>query len=164
MAIRKIREWGDEVLNTVCRPVTKMTEHLGELIDDMLETMYESSGVGLAAPQVGVLKRVVVIDVSEDRNEPYVLINPRILESSGEQTGYEGCLSVPNKIGEVTRPAYVKVAALDRDMKEFELEGTEMMARCLCHELDHLDGIMYVSKTEGPLQDSRVLEEQETEE
>ncbi|MCR5251002.1 MAG: peptide deformylase [Lachnospiraceae bacterium] len=162
MAIRNIREIGDEVLTSTCRPITKMTEHLNELIDDMLETMYDAAGVGLAAPQVGVLKRVVVIDVTGE--DPHVLINPEIIASSGEQTGYEGCLSVPGKIGEVTRPAYVKVKALDRDMKEFELEGTELLARCICHELDHLDGVMYTTKVEGPLRSTEELHDEEDDE
>ena len=115
MAIRKIREIGDEVLTKVCKEVTKMTPRTTELIDDMLETMYEAMGVGLAAPQVGILKRIVVIDIGEG---PVVMINPRIVESSGEQTGEEGCLSVPGKSGIVTRPNYVKAVALDEDMKE----------------------------------------------
>lgn len=159
MAIRNVRKQGDEVLKTPCKPVTKVTAHLNELIDDMFETMYEANGVGLAAPQVGVLKRLVVIDVTGE--DPHVLINPRILESSGEQTGWEGCLSVPAKVGEVTRPAYVRVAAQDRELKEFEIEGTELLARCLCHEIDHLDGIMYTSKVNGPLKDVSSLSEDE---
>ena len=137
MAIRKIREIGDEVLTKVCKEVTKMTPRTTELIDDMLETMYEAMGVGLAAPQVGILKRIVVIDVGEG---PIVLINPEILETSGEQTGDEGCLSVPGMAGQVTRPNYVKVKALDEDMNEVEYEGEGLLARAFCHELDHLDG------------------------
>ena len=128
-----------------------MTPRVKELIEDMLDTMYEANGVGLAAPQVGVLKRIVVIDVTGE--DPHILINPRIVETSGEQTGAEGCLSVPGKSGQVTRPNYVKVVALDVDMKEYELEGTELLARAICHELDHLDGHLYVEKVEGPLQD-----------
>lgn len=151
MAIRNIREIGDEVLGKKCREVTEMTPRIRELIEDMLETMYEANGVGLAAPQVGVLRRIVVIDVVGD--EPHVLINPRIVESSGEQTGQEGCLSVPGKTGQVTRPNYVKAVALDVNMREFELEGTELLARAICHELDHLDGHLYVEKVEGSLQD-----------
>ncbi len=151
MAIRNIREIGDEVLGKKCREVTEMTPRIRELIEDMLETMYEANGVGLAAPQVGVLRRIVVIDVVGD--EPHILINPRIVESSGEQTGQEGCLSVPGKTGQVTRPNYVKAVALDVNMREFELEGTELLARAICHELDHLDGHLYVEKVEGPLQD-----------
>ena len=119
--------------------------------------MYEANGVGLAAPQVGVLKRIVVIDTTGE--DPHILINPRIVESSGEQTGQEGCLSVPGKSGQVTRPNYVKAVALDVNMKEFELEGTELLARAICHELDHLDGHLYVEKAEGPLQDVRYDED-----
>ena len=151
MAIRNIREMGEEVLNKKCKMVTEMTPRTKELIEDMLDTMYEANGVGLAAPQVGILKRIVVIDTTGEN--PYILINPRIVESSGEQTGQEGCLSVPGKSGVVTRPNYVKVVALDVNMKEFELEGTELLARAICHELDHLDGHLYVEKVEGPLMD-----------
>ena len=143
MAIRKIREIGDEVLTKVCKEVTKMTPRTTELIDDMLETMYEAMGVGLAAPQVGILKRIVVIDIGEG---PVVMINPRIVESSGEQTG-----EVPGKSGIVTRPKYVKAVALDEDMKEYEIEGEGLMARAICHELEHLDGHLYVEKVEGEL-------------
>ena len=123
----------------------------------MLETMYDANGVGLAAPQVGVLKRIVVIDVTGE--DPIVLINPRILETSGEQTGGEGCLSLPGKSGTVTRPHYVKVKAYDREMKPFEIEGTELLARAFCHEIDHLDGHMYVEKVEGELTDVEEVEE-----
>ena len=152
MAIRNVRKLGDETLETVCRPVKKMTDHLQELIDDMFDTMYEANGVGLAAPQVGVLRRIVVIDVTGE--DPYVLINPEIIETDGEQQAYEGCLSVPGKVGMVTRPAYVKAKALDRNMEEFILEGEELLARAICHELDHLDGIMYTTKVEGDLEDT----------
>lgn len=134
-----------------------MTPRIKELIEDMLETMYDANGVGLAAPQVGVLKRIVVIDVTGE--DPIVLINPRILETSGEQTGGEGCLSLPGKSGTVTRPNYVKVKAYDRDMKPFEIEGTELLARAFCHEIDHLDGHMYVEKVEGELTDVEEVEE-----
>lgn len=159
MAIRNIREIGEEVLTKKCKPVTEMTPRTKELIGDMLDTMYEANGVGLAAPQVGVLKRVVVIDVTGD--EPHIFINPRLVESSGEQTGQEGCLSVPGKSGQVTRPNYVKVAALDVNMKPFELEATELLARAICHELDHLEGHLYVEKVEGPLQDVQYDEDEE---
>lgn len=159
MAIRNIREIGEEVLGKRCREVTEMTPRIRELIEDMLDTMYEANGVGLAASQVGVLKRVVVIDTTGE--DPHILVNPRIVESSGEQTGPEGCLSVPGKTGQVTRPNYVKVAALDVNMKPFELEGTELLARAICHELDHLDGHLYVEKVEGPLQDVKYDEEAE---
>ncbi|MCI9189665.1 MAG: peptide deformylase [Lachnospiraceae bacterium] len=159
MAIRNIREIGEEVLGKKCRMVTEMTPRIRELIEDMLDTMYEANGVGLAAPQVGVLKRIVVIDTTGE--DPHILINPRIVESSGEQTGQEACLSVPGKTGQVTRPNYVKAVALDVNMKEFELEGTELLARAICHELDHLEGQLYVEKAEGPLQDAVTEEEEE---
>ena len=141
MAIRNIREDGDEVLRKVCKPVTQMTDRLATLIDDMFDTMYEANGVGLAAPQVGVLRRIVVIDIGE--GEPLVLINPEIVESDGEQIGAEGCLSLPGLQGEVARPQHVICKALDRDMKEITVEGEDLLARAICHELDHLDGILY---------------------
>lgn len=150
MAIRQIRIMGDEKLEKVCRPVTEMTPRTKELIQDMLDTMYDANGVGLAAPQVGILKRIVVIDIGEG---PVVLVNPEILETSGEQTGQEGCLSLPGQAGIVTRPNYVKVRAYDENMQEYELEGEELMARAICHECDHLDGIMYVRHVEGQLFD-----------
>ncbi|MCI8461896.1 MAG: peptide deformylase [Lachnospiraceae bacterium] len=159
MAIRNIREIGEEVLTKKAREVTEMTPRIRELIGDMLETMYEANGVGLAAPQVGVLKRIVVIDVTGE--DPHILINPRIVETSGEQTGQEGCLSVPGKSGQVTRPNYVKAVALDVNMKETELEGTELLARAICHEVDHLDGHLYVEKVEGPLQDVSADDDEE---
>ena len=159
MAIRNIREYGDEVLTKTCKEVKEMTPRTKELIEDMLETMYDANGVGLAAPQVGVLKRIVVIDTTGE--DPYILINPRIVESSGEQTGQEGCLSVPGKFGIVTRPNYVKAVALDVNMKPIEVEGTELLARAICHELDHLDGHLYVEKAEGPLQDMTYEDEEE---
>ncbi|MED9903760.1 MAG: peptide deformylase [Lachnospiraceae bacterium] len=157
MALRNIREIGDEVLTKSCKEIKEMTPRLRELIEDMLDTMYEANGVGLAAPQVGVLKRVVVIDTTGE--DPYVLINPRIIEMSGEQTGQEGCLSVPGKCGIVTRPDYVKAEALDIDMKPYELEGTELLARAICHELEHLDGHLYVEKVEGALMDTAEAED-----
>ncbi len=141
MALRNIREDGDEVLRKVCKPVTQMTDRLSTLIDDMFDTMYEANGVGLAAPQVGVLRRIVVIDIGE--GEPLVLINPVIVESDGEQVGAEGCLSLPGLQGEVARPQHVICKALDRDMKEITVEGEDLLARAICHELDHLDGILY---------------------
>ena len=164
MALRTIREIGDEVLNKKAKEVKQVDARTKELIRDMRETMYESGGVGLAAPQVGVLKRIVVIDVSEEQNEPHVLINPEILETSGEQTGLEGCLSVPGKSGQVTRPLYARVKAFDEEMKPFELEGTELLARAICHELDHLDGKLYVDLVEGELIDNASLAEEEAEE
>ncbi len=159
MAIRNIRELGDEVLTKRCKEVKEMTPRTRELIEDMLETMYEANGVGLAACQVGVLKRIVVIDTTGE--DPHILINPRIVETSGEQTGQEGCLSVPGKTGVVTRPNYVKCVALDPNMRPFELEGTELLARAICHELDHLDGHVYVEKVEGELMDAVNDEEEE---
>ena len=224
MALRQIRTLGDPVLEKECREVKEMTPRLQELIEDMLDTMYEHEGVGLAAPQVGVLRQIVVIDVGEDEEEeaqeqeetgakgkkekngkpgkdkkdadaeeaenpgaaknagesgearmagdtgdakragygqsgPLILINPRILQTDGEQTGPEGCLSVPGKAGQVTRPNYVKIAALNEKMEPIEVEGTELLARAICHELDHLKGVMYVEKVEGDLYD--VAEEEE---
>ena len=150
MARRTIRIQGDPVLTKKCREINEMTPKIKELIDDMLDTMYEANGVGLAGPQVGVLKRIVVIDIGEG---PVVMINPVILEKSGEQTGDEGCLSLPGKAGTVTRPNYVKARAFDENMEEYEIEGTELMARAICHELDHLDGHMYTEIVEGPLHD-----------
>ncbi len=155
MAIRKIRKIGDSILTKQTKEISEMTPSLETLIDDMLETMYDADGVGLAAPQVGVLKQLVVIDVSEGADQPIVLINPEIIETSGEQTGDEGCLSVPGKAGKVTRPNYVKVKALDRNMQPVELEGTELLARAMCHEIDHLLGVLYVEKVEGELHDNR---------
>ena len=148
MALRTIRIQGDPVLEKKCREITEMTPKLQTLIEDMLDTMYDAMGVGLAAPQVGILKRVVVIDVGEG---PIVMINPEIIETSGEQTGDEGCLSLPGKAGCVTRPNYVKARFLGEDMQEYEIEGEELLARAICHELDHLDGHMYTEKVEGPL-------------
>ena len=150
MAIRQVREIGDDILTKQCKDVHRMTLRTKILIGDMLETMYEYHGVGLAAPQVGVLKRIVVIDVGEG---PIVLINPEIVETSGEQTGEEGCLSVPGKWGIVTRPDHVKVRALDQEMNPIELEGEGLLARACCHEIDHLSGELYVDKTEDGLHD-----------
>lgn len=157
MAVRQIRVIGDEILTKKCKPVKEMTKRTKDLIEDMFETMYQADGVGLAAPQVGILKRVVAIDVG-DGNQ-YVLINPEIIEQSGEQTGYEGCLSVPGKTGIVTRPNYVKVRALDAEMNPFELEGEELLARAICHECAHLDGQLYVELVEGELMDVEAAEE-----
>lgn len=164
MALRQIRTLGDPVLEKKCREVKEMTPRLRELIDDMLETMYDSQGVGLAAPQVGVLRQIVVIDVGNEDAQPMVLINPKIIEADGEQTGPEGCLSVPGKAGQVTRPNHVRVAALNENMEPFEAEGTELLARAICHELDHLQGVMYVDKVEGQLYDVSEEEEEEAEE
>jgi peptide deformylase len=151
MAIRTIREIGDPVLNKISKQVTQMTPRTQELIDDMFETMYDANGVGLAAPQVGVLKRIIVIDTTGE--DPILLINPRIVEQSGEQSGNEGCLSVPGKTGIVTRPNYVKVVGQDEELNEIEVEGEELLARALCHEIEHLDGHLYVEKVEGELMD-----------
>lgn len=158
MALRQVRIMGDPVLEKKCREVKEVTPKLRELIGDMLDTMYDAQGVGLAAPQVGVLRRIVVIDVGEG---PYVLINPVIEATEGSQTGSEGCLSLPGQAGTVTRPNYVKVRAFDENMDEFVLEGTELLARAICHECDHLDGLMYVSKVEGELMDVEPAEEEE---
>ena len=153
MAIRNIRTMGDSCLAKECKPVKEMNQKLEILIEDMLDTMYEANGVGLAAPQVGILKQVVVIDVSPEGDSPIILINPEIIETEGSQTGEEGCLSVPGKSGVVTRPNYVKVKALDENMNEVIYEGTELLARAFCHEIDHLHGILYASKAEGGIHD-----------
>ncbi len=160
MAIRNIRTLGDEALYKVCKPVTEMTGKLSAMIDDMFDTMYEAGGVGLAAPQIGARKRLFVIDVGFEEPDPHVFINPEILEREGEQTGTEGCLSVPGKHGVVTRPQKVKVRALDRDMKEFTLEAEDLFARAICHEYDHLDGHLYTELVQGPLQDDVEREEE----
>ena len=136
-----------------------MTPRIKTLIEDMLDTMYDAQGVGLAAPQVGVLKQIVVIDVTEDGSQPIVLINPQIVKLSGTQTGQEGCLSVPGKAGIVTRANYAKVRALNEDMVEIEVEGEELLARALQHEIDHLSGVLYVSKVEGELMNASAGEE-----
>jgi len=149
MALRQIRIQGDPVLEKVCKEINEVTPRVQELIDDMIETMYAANGVGLAAPQVGILKRLVVIDVTGDN--PYVIINPKLLEADGEQTGYEGCLSLPGKSGIVTRPNHVKIVYQDENMKTQELEGTELLARAIIHEMEHLDGHMYTEKVEGDL-------------
>lgn len=157
MAVREVRQIGDEVLRKRCKEVKTMTPRTFTLIEDMFETMYEAMGVGLAAPQVGILKRIVVIDIGEG---PVLLINPEIVETSGEQTGDEGCLSVLGKAGQVTRPNYVKVKAKDINMEEIIIEGEELMARALCHEIDHLDGKLYVDIVEGELHDTAYEEEE----
>lgn len=157
MAIRTIRLQGDPILNKPCREILEMNPRLQTLIEDMLETMYEANGVGLAAPQVGILRRAVVIDVGEG---PLVMINPRIVESSGEQSGDEGCLSVPGKAGIVVRPSYVKAKFLNEEMVECEIEATELLARAICHEIEHLDGHLYVEKVVGGLHDARPEDEE----
>ncbi len=156
MALRTIRLQGDPILNKVCREVKEITPKIQELIDDMLDTMYESGGVGLAAPQVGILRRIVTIDIGDG---PIVMVNPRIISSDGEQTDGEACLSLPGKAGKVTRPNHVVARAFDEDMEEYEIEGTELLARAICHELDHLEGHMYTELVEGDLYD--VVDEEE---
>ena len=159
MALRTIRIMGDPVLTKPCKEVKEVTPRIKELIEDMIDTMYEANGVGLAAPQVGVLKRIAVVDVTGD--DRHVMINPEIIETSGEQTGNEGCLSLPGKTGVVTRPNHVIVRAYDIDMEQYEIEGEELLARALVHEIEHLDGHMYVEKVEGELMN---VENNETEE
>ena len=161
MAVREVREMGDPILNKVCKEVKELNERTLELIDDMFDTMYETNGVGLAAPQVGILKRIVVIDTTGE--DPVLMINPRIIETSGEQSGWEGCLSVPGKYGMVTRPNYVKAVAYNENMEEFTIEGTELMARAICHELEHLDGHLYTERVEGDLVNAEDLVEEEEE-
>lgn len=158
MAIRNIRVMGDRVLTKVCRPVDQMTDKISTLIGDMFDTMYDACGVGLAAPQVGILKRIVVIDVGD--GEAYCLINPEIVETSGSQTGDEGCLSVPGKAGKVTRPDHVVVRALNEHMEPVEVTGEGLLARAICHECEHLDGILYVEHVEGELHDVSYDEEE----
>ena len=159
MATRKIRLDGDDVLRKVCKPIEKMTPRLKTLIDDMYETMYDANGVGLAAPQVGILKRIVVIDIGDDN--AYTLINPKIIEADGEQTGEEGCLSLPGLQGTVTRPNHVICEAYDEDMQLRQIEGEGLLARAICHELDHLDGILYKDKVEDGLYKVEPVEPEE---
>ena len=154
MALRNIRTEGDPILAKISKPILEMNDKTKTLIEDMLETMYHANGVGLAAVQVGVLKRLVVIDVSEDGDDPIILINPEIIDKEGTQTGEEGCLSVPGKSGTVTRANHVKVKAFNKNMELFELEGDELLARAIQHEVDHLDGILYTSKVEGEIRTS----------
>lgn len=158
MAVREIRTVGDEVLGKTCKMVRTVTPRTLTLIEDMLDTMYDAMGVGLAAPQVGILQQIVVIDVGEG---PIVLINPEIIETDGEQTGEEGCLSVPGKAGQVTRPNYVKVKALDENMDEVVYEGEGLLARAFCHEIDHLYGHLYTEKVEGELHDVTYEEDED---
>lgn len=162
MAVRQLRYIGDEILAKQCKPVKEITPRITELIEDMFETMYENFGAGLAASQVGVLKQIVTIDV--DDGHQYVLINPEIIEEEGEQTGPEGCLSVPGKSGIVTRPQKVKVRAYDENMEQFELEGEDLLARCICHECAHLKGELYVTRVEGELTDVTADDDEEEEE
>lgn len=156
MAIRQIRIAGDPILNKVCKEVKELTPMLQTLIEDMLDTMYEANGVGLAAPQVGILRRIAVIDIGDG---PIVLVNPRIIEQSGEQTADEACLSLPGKAGQVTRPDHVLVRAFDEHMEEYEIEGDELLARAFCHEIEHLDGHMYMEHVIGEIHDANPEEE-----
>ena len=156
MGIRKIMTVKEPCLHKVCRPVEKFDGKLHKLLDDMKETLVDANGVGLAAPQVGILRRVVIVDTGEEMLE---LVNPELVETSGEQEGAEGCLSVPGKYGLVKRPNYAKVRAQDRDGNWFEAEGEELIARCFCHELDHLDGIVYTEIMERYLTDEELNEE-----
>ena len=157
MALRIIREMGEDCLRCVCKEVTEITPRILELIDDLKDTMYDADGVGLAAPQVGVRKRIAVVDVGEG---PVVLINPEVVYTEGEQTGNEGCLSVPGKCGQVTRPLKVRVKTRNLDFEWEEIEGEELFARAMLHEMDHLDGILYVDKVEGELMDVEDPEEE----
>ena len=159
MALREVRKEGDPVLRKECRPLKEMNDRTRQLIDDMFDTMYEAQGVGLAAPQVGILKPIVVIDVGMEEPEPLVLINPEILEMNGECTDYEGCLSVPGYQGQVSRAEQVKVRALDPEMKEFELTADGLLARCIQHETDHLHGVLYIDKVIGELEQPAADEE-----
>ena len=166
MALRQIREFGDPCLEKVCKPVKEVNKRTRDLIDDLLDTMYDAEGVGLAAPQVGILKRIAVIDAGKEyQDSPIILINPEVIETSGEQTDYEGCLSVPGKVGRVTRPDRAVVRAYDPDMNEYTVEGEGLLARALLHEIEHLDGHMYVERVSGPLltneELAEILKEQE---
>ena len=163
MALRNIRLEGDPLLRKTSKPVKEITDRIRTLAEDMLETMYDANGVGLAAPQVGILKRMVTIDVSEDGTEPMVMINPVILERDGEQTGPEGCLSLPGLQGTVTRPSHVKAEYTDLDGNRCTVEGDDLLARCICHELDHLDGVLYRDVAEGPLVQVSASDDEEEE-
>ena len=157
MGLRKILTDKEPSLHKVCRPVEKFDGRLHKLLDDMVETMQDAHGVGLAAPQIGILRRVVVVDTGDGVLE---LVNPTLLETDGEQMGAEGCLSVPGKYGVVKRPYYAKVRAQDRNGEWFEVEGEELIARCFCHELDHLDGIVYTEKMDRFLTEEELTVEE----
>lgn len=166
MALRNIRELGEPCLRKICKPIKDVNLRTKILIGDMFDTMYDANGVGLAAPQVGILKRIFVIDCGDEEGNsaPYVFINPEIIDRDGVQADYEGCLSVPGKSGMVTRANWVKVRALNEKMEEFELEAEGLLARCILHENDHLDGVVYVDKVDGKLYNNEELfgeEEQE---
>ena len=160
MGLRKILTDKEPALHKVCKSVTSFDNKLFKLLDDMAETLVDSGGVGLAAPQVGILRRVVLVDVGEEESQILELINPEMLETDGEQYGPEGCLSVPGKYGLVKRPMYAKVRAQDRNGEWFEVEGEELIARCFCHELDHLDGIMYTEKMDRFLTDEELMSDE----
>ena len=161
MGLRKILTDKEPALHKVCKAVTSFDNKLFKLLDDMAETLVDSGGVGLAAPQVGILRRVVLVDVGEEESEILELINPEMIETDGEQYGPEGCLSVPGKYGLVKRPYYAKVRAQDRDGNWYEAEGEELIARCFCHELDHLDGIVYTEKMDRFLSDEELMTDDE---
>ena len=161
MGLRKILTDKEPALHKVCKSVTDFDSKLHKLLDDMADTLVESGGVGLAAPQVGILRRVVLVDVGEEEPEILELINPVMVETDGEQVGPEGCLSVPGKYGLVKRPYYAKVRAQDRDGEWFEAEGEELIARCFCHELDHLDGIVYTEKMDRFLTEEELATDEE---
>ena len=161
MGLRKILTDKEPALHKVCKPVTAFDRKLHKLLDDMTETLIDSGGVGLAAPQVGILRRVVLVDVGMEENEIIELINPEMIATDGEQYGPEGCLSVPGKYGLVRRPNYAKVRAQDRNGDWYEYEGEELIARCFCHELDHLDGIIYTEKMDRFLTEEELASEEE---
>lgn len=156
MGLRKILTTTDPALHKVCKPVTAFDEKLHKLLDDMRQTLLDANGVGLAAPQVGILRRIFLVDVGLDGEQIVEFINPEILETDGEQEGAEGCLSVPGRYGLVKRPYWVKVRAQDRDGNWFEAEGEEIVGRCFCHEYDHLDGIVYTEVMERFLTDEEL--------
>lgn len=159
MALRDIVLEGDPVLTKVCRPVEKFDERLHELLDDMKDTLAEANGVGLAAPQIGILRRVII--VINEQDEMMELINPVIIDTKGEQTGLEGCLSIPGLYGEVTRPMTVTMRAQDRNGNFFEVTGEELVARCFCHEVDHLEGRLFTELVQGKLYTRQELDEME---
>ena len=158
MGLRKILTTRDPALHKVCKPVTAFDGKLHKLLDDMKETLLDAGGVGLAAPQVGILRRVVVVDMGAEEPELLELVNPELLETSGEQCGAEGCLSVPGKYGLVKRPNYARVRAQDRDGNWFEAEGEALIARCFCHELDHLDGVLYPDRADRMLDEDELAD------
>jgi peptide deformylase len=159
MALRTIRQFGDPILRKECKPVKLVTPRIRMLAEDMLDTMYEANGVGLAGPQVGVVKQIVVIDIGEG---PLVMLNPVITEQSGEQTDSEGCLSYPGKAAQVSRPNYVKAEYDDLDMVHHIVEGEALLARAICHEVDHLHGVIYTDLAQGEVYDANYEEEEES--